>query len=287
MRSVVITGVSTGIGFAAAGMLVRRGFRVFGSVRNAGDEERVRTRLGPQFSPLRFDVTDEGAVRTAAGRVRDELRGEPLFALINNAGICVVGPLTHVPLARFREQLEVNLVGVCSVTQAFLPLMLPPENNDGNKRGCRPRPCVVNVGSIAGKVAAPFAGPYAASKFGLEGFSDSLRRELMLFGIDVVLLQPGPVITPIWDKAEARVLDDYPGTPYERSLEKFRSVSMSEAKHGFAAAVVAEEIYRLLQRRRRRARYAIVPNRLVNWTLPRCLPDKALDFCIGKFFGLI
>jgi NAD(P)-dependent dehydrogenase (short-subunit alcohol dehydrogenase family) len=284
MRSVVITGVSTGIGFAAAEMLARRGFRVFGSVRNVGDEERLQTRLGSQFSPLRFDVTDEGAVRRAASRVGEAMRGEPLFALVNNAGICVVGPLTHVPLARFREQLEVNLVGVFSVTQAFLPLMLPP---DHDRRGCRPRPCVVNVGSIAGKVAAPFAGPYAASKFGLEGFSDSLRRELMLFGVDVVLLQPGPVITPIWDKAEARVLDDYPGTPYERSLEKFRSVSMSEAKHGFAAAVVAEEIYRLLQRRRRRARYAIVPNRLVNWTLPRCIPDKALDFCIGKFFCLI
>jgi NAD(P)-dependent dehydrogenase (short-subunit alcohol dehydrogenase family) len=283
MRSVVITGVSTGIGFAAAEMLVRRGFRVFGSVRKAGDEERLQTRLGPQFSPLRFDVTDEGAVRTAASRVREELRGEPLFALINNAGICVVGPITHVPLARFREQLEVNLVGVFSVTQAFLPLMLPPDP----KRACRLRPCVINVGSIAGKVAGPFAGPYSASKFGLEGFSDSLRRELMLFGIDVVLLQPGPVITPIWDKAEARVLDDYPGTPYERSLEKFRSVSMSEAKGGFAAAVVAEKIYRLLKRRRRRARYAIVPYRLINWTLPRCLPDKALDFCIGKFFGLI
>lgn len=283
MRSVVVTGVSTGIGFAAAEVLVRRGFRVFGSVRSAADEERVRTRFGPQFSPLRFDVTDEGAVRAAASRVEGELRGERLFSLINNAGICVVGPLSHVPLARFREQLEVNLVGAFSVTQVFLPLMLPP----AGKCNCRPRPCIINVGSIAGKVASPFVGPYSASKFGLEGFSDSLRRELMLFGIDVVLLQPGPVITPIWDKAELRVLDDYPGTPYERNLERFRSVSQSEAKNGFPADVVAEKIWHLLQRRRRRARYAIVPNRLINWTLPRCLPDKALDFCIGKFFGLI
>lgn len=283
MRSIVITGVSTGIGFAAAELLVRCGFRVFGSVRNADDEERLQRQLGSRFRPLWFDVTDEDAVRAAASRVGEELSGDPLFALINNAGICVVGPLTHVPLARFREQMEVNLVGVFSVTQAFVPLMLRPDH----ARGCRPRPCVVNVGSIAGKVAAPFVGPYSASKFGLEGFSDSLRRELMLFGIDVVLLQPGPVVTPIWDKAEARVLDDYPGTPYERPLAKFRSVSMIAAKHGFAAAVVAERIYRLLQRRRRRTRYAIVPNRLTNWTLPRCLPDKALDFCIGKFFGLI
>ncbi|MBV9997620.1 MAG: SDR family NAD(P)-dependent oxidoreductase [Verrucomicrobia bacterium] len=283
MRSIVITGVSTGIGFAAAELLVRRGFRIFGSVRNGEDEERLQRQLGPGFRPLRFDVTDEGAVRAAASRTSEELSGEPLFALINNAGICVVGPLTHVPLARFREQMEVNLIGVLSVTQAFLPLMLHPDHAHGH----RPRPCVVNVGSIAGKVASPFAGPYSASKFGLEGFSDSLRRELMLFGIDVVLLQPGPVVTPIWDKAEARVLDDYPGTPYERPLEKFRSVSMLEAKHAFAPALVAERIYRLLHRRRRRARYAIVPNRLINWTLPRCLPDKALDFCIGKFFGLI
>jgi NAD(P)-dependent dehydrogenase (short-subunit alcohol dehydrogenase family) len=278
MRAVVITGVSTGIGLASAEALARRGCRVYRSIRSAADEERVCARVGSNFVPLRFDVTDEEAVRAAAERVREDLRGDPLFALINNAGICVVGPLSHVPLARFREQLEVNLLGVFTVTQAFLPLMQ-------TRRPGRPlRPCIVNVGSIAGKLASPFAGPYSASKFGLEGFSDSLRRELMLFGIDVVLLQPGPVVTPIWDKAEARVLEDYPDTPYQRGLEIFHRVSMSEAKRGFGPEVVAEATCRLLTRRRRRARYAIVPYRLINWTLPSVVAGPVPGLLHGQIF---
>ncbi|HEY0790936.1 MAG TPA: SDR family oxidoreductase [Chthoniobacterales bacterium] len=281
VQTVVITGVSTGIGFAAAGTLASRGWRVYGSVRTAGDADRLRAVLGGNFTPLVFDVTDEDAVRGAADWLRAELHGTPLQALINNAGIAVVGPVSHVPLARWREQLEVNVLGVVAVIQAFLPLM----RTDPLRRV--DRPCIINVSSVAGRMAMPFAGPYCASKFALEGLSDSLRRELMLFGIDVVLVEPGPIVTPIWEKAEARILEDYPGTPYQKGLEGFHRLSMKEAATGYGAEVVAKAVARILRARRRPARMVITPKRLTNWTIPRRLPAKFLDFCIGKVVGLI
>ena len=125
MRSVVITGVSTGIGWAAAKLLLQRGFRVFGSVRKARDAERLRDEFGVNFVPLSFDVTDEAAVRAAAREVRDQLNGETLAGLVNNAGIAVAGPVFDLAVEEFRRQLDVNVIGPVIVTQAFGPLLGP------------------------------------------------------------------------------------------------------------------------------------------------------------------
>ncbi|MEL7044109.1 MAG: SDR family NAD(P)-dependent oxidoreductase, partial [Pseudomonadota bacterium] len=182
MRSVVVTGVSTGIGYAATEVLLARGFRVFGSVRNRADAERLQASFGDHFDPLIFDVTDADAIGEAAACVRGALRGETLGGLVNNAGIAVSGPLTEVPAQDFRRQLEVNLVGPFLVTQAFAPLL----GADSSLRGAPGR--IINISSVAGLRAMPFLGPYAASKFGLEGYSEALRREMLLFGIDVVVI---------------------------------------------------------------------------------------------------
>jgi short-subunit dehydrogenase len=131
----------------------------------------------------------------------------------------------------------------------------------------------------------PFAGAYAASKFGLEGYSDSLRRELMLFGIKVILIEPRAVVTPIWDKAEG-VVQEFPNTPYDRSLRVFAGQATREAKTGFPSQKVGELIWRVLTTSRPRARYAIVPHRLVEWSIPRRLPTEFLDYCIAKLFRL-
>jgi NAD(P)-dependent dehydrogenase (short-subunit alcohol dehydrogenase family) len=196
MQSIVITGVSTGIGWGVTKLLIERGCRVFGSVRREEDAERLRREFGEPFIPLFFDVTQEEKVHAAAEQVRAQLNGETLFGLINNAGIAVGGPLMHLPTDEFRHQLEVNLVGVLIVTKAFLPLL-------GADRSLRGRPGrILNISSVSGKIGYPFMGPYAASKHGLEGFSESLRRELMLYGIDVIIIGPGSVATAIWDKAE-------------------------------------------------------------------------------------
>ena len=212
MPDVVVTGASTGIGFAACQVLIRRGFRVFGSVRTPADADRLREKLGTNYVPILFDVTDPSSVKQAATAVREAAGEERLFGLVNNAGIAVAGPLAYLPLERFRLQIEVNLLGVHTVTQAFLPLL----GTEPSRLGEPGR--IVNISSVSGRLAVPFLGAYAASKFGLEGYSDSLRRELMLFGIKVILIEPGAVVTPIWEKAEGIVIEQFPNTPYDRSL---------------------------------------------------------------------
>ena len=280
MPDVVITGASSGIGFAACQVLGQRGFRVFGSVRIQADADRLSGQLGARYVPLIFDVTDPDSVNRVAAAVAKTLGEQRLFGLINNAGIAVLGPLANLPLERFRLQIEVNLLGVHTVTRAFLPL-LGAESSRVGKPGR-----VVNVSSISGRLAMPFAGAYAASKFGLEGYSDSLRRELMLFGIKVVLIEPRAVVTPIWDKAEGALVQQFPDTPYDRSLRVFARQLMREAKTGFPSQKVGELIWRVLTTPQPRARYPIVAHRLVEWSIPRRLPTEFLDYCIAKFFRL-
>ncbi len=280
MPDVVVTGASTGIGFAACQVLIRRGFRVFGSVRKQADADRLKEELGANYSPLIFDVTDPDSVNEAATAVRQAAGEQQLFGLVNNAGIAVAGPLAYLPLERFRLQIEVNLLGVHTVTQAFLPLL----GTESSRLGQPGR--IVNISSVSGRLAVPFLGAYAASKFGLEGYSDSLRRELMLFGIKVILIEPGAVVTPIWDKAEGIVVQQFPNTPYDRSLHLFAGQAMKEAKTGFPPEKVGELIWRVLTTPRPRARYAIVPHRLFEWSIPRRLPTEFLDYCIAKFFKI-
>ena len=174
MKAIVVTGVSTGIGHAAVKVLLDKGFRVFGSVRKQADADRLSAEFGEAFSPLIFDVTDEAAINEAADCVRGALGGQTLGGLVNNAGIAVPGPLTELATDEFRQQLEVNLVGPFMVTKAFAPLL----GADQTLAGSPGR--IVNISSVAGVRAMPFVGPYAASKFGLEGYSEALRREMLL-----------------------------------------------------------------------------------------------------------
>lgn len=280
MKAVVITGVSTGIGRAAATLLAGQGFKVFGSVRKAKDAEALSNLLGAKFTPLIFDVTEEGAVRAAAETVRQQLGGDTLAGLVNNAGIAVGGPISHLPVAEFRKQMEVNVVGPMIVTQAFLPLL----GMDKTLKGEPGR--IVNISSVGGKIGAPFIAPYAASKHAIEGFSESLRRELMLYGIDVIMVAPGHVATPIWDKAE-----EVDVTPYEHldaapAMKKFREFFIAEGKKGFPPERIAKVIHEALTAASPKARYAVVPGRFQNWTMPTLLPVRAVDKIIAGRLGL-
>jgi len=229
---------------------------------------------------LIMDVTDETAVRRSADTVREKLGQNRLFALINNAGIEMTGPLAYLSLDRFRLQLEVNLIGVLSVTQAFLPLLGTDHQRIGNPGK------IINISSALGRLAVPFVGAYCASKFGLEALSDSLRREMMLFGIDVIVVEPGAIVTPIWEKAEGKLLHEFPGTPYQRSLTKFVETAMKSGREGFPATKVAELIARILATKRPKARYTIIPNHFVEYTIPRLLPTRMLDYFMGKYLGI-
>jgi NAD(P)-dependent dehydrogenase (short-subunit alcohol dehydrogenase family) len=280
MKQVVITGVSTGIGHAATRVLINRGFCVFGSVRCQADADRLQQEFGERFVPLLFDVTDEAAVRLSAEKIGRELGTHTLDGLVNNAGIEVAGPLAYLPVDQFRQQLEVNLVGPFIVTKAFLPLL----GADPTRRGKPGR--IVNISSTSGKIAGPFTGAYSASKFGLEGFSESLRRELILFGIDVIIIRPGAVVTPIWQKAEAGVTERFRNTPFVEALANFERYSAGEANSGLAPEVIGEVVWRALTSARPKLRIAVVPQRFKNWTMPQLIPMRILDKLVAQFFGI-
>ena len=229
MRSVVITGASTGIGWATARLLLDRGFRVFGSVRKQADADRLRSEFGVNFIPLLFDVTDEAAVLAAAREVRTALGGETLAGLVNNAGIAVAGPLLGLSADEFRRQLDVNVMGPVIATQAFAPLLGADPALTG------PRGRIVMISSVAGKNGNPLTPAYAASKHAIEGLSESLRREMMLFGIDVIIVAPGAVKTPIWGKADEVDVSRYQNSPYRPALEKSPPVYPAPQRNRLAA----------------------------------------------------
>jgi NAD(P)-dependent dehydrogenase (short-subunit alcohol dehydrogenase family) len=279
MQSVVVTGVSTGIGWAITKVLVQHDFRVFGSVRKIQDAERLATEFGERFVPLLFDVTDEAAVQAAAGQVRAQLKGETLMGLVNNAGIAAPGPLIHLPTEDFRRQLEVNLVSVLIVTKAFVPLL-------GSDRSLRGNPGrIINMSSVSGTIGYPLVGAYAASKHGLEGFSESLRRELMLFGIDVIIVGPGSVATPIWDKAEQADTSLYANTEYVEPARRVREYMLRNGKNGFPAEKVGEVVLHALTTPRPRVRYAVVSGRLLRRLMLWFAPKRVIDNFIAKNFG--
>ena len=280
MKSIVVTGVSTGIGWGATKVLIEKGFQVFGSVRKAADADRLKQEFGEAFVPLLFDVTDEAAVQAAAGTVREALKGEALAGLVNNAGIAVAGPLLNLPVADFRQQIEVNLTGVVIVTQAFAPLLGVEDGLTG------PRGRIVNISSVGGRNGSPFLAPYSASKFAVEGLSESLRRELLLFGVDVIVIGPGAVATPIWSKADQVDVTPYAATPYYAPLNRIRSYMLEMGAKGLAPEVIGEAIHHALTTAKPKVRYSLSPDPF-QVLMSQVLPKRFLDRMIGKNLGLM
>ncbi len=280
MRTAVVTGASTGIGYATVGALTARGVQVFAGVRRESDGQRLRSAFGSGVTPVDLDVTHASKVSRAAQTVRTALDGRRLFGLVNNAGIAQGGPLLHQPIAELEQQLRVNLIGAVRMIQAFAPLL----GADPALHG--PPGRIVNMSSTAGGVALPFLSAYSASKHGLEGLSDSLRTELLPYGIDVIVLQPGPVVTPIFDKAREADISAYANTIYARPLMAFRAIMLSEGRRGLAPEHIGEAVYQALSASSPKHRQAIVPRRLANWTLPRLLPRRWLDRMIQRKIGL-
>ncbi|HEX3674391.1 MAG TPA: SDR family oxidoreductase [Rhizomicrobium sp.] len=279
MKSVVVTGASTGIGWGCVKVLIKKGFRVYGSVRKQADADRLSKEFGKNFTPLMFDVTDAVAVRKAADQVAAALGNETLSGLVNNAGIAVAGPLLYLDVDEFRQQLEVNLTGQLIATQAFAPLL----GADTSRTGKPGR--IVMITSVGGRNANPFMGPYAASKFGLEGFSEALRRELMLFGIDVIVVAPGAVATPIWDKAEQVDVSRYANTPYAASLDKVRELMLAMGRKGFPPEKIGAAVWRALTLSKPKVRYTVTPDRVQN-AMVNVLPKRTLDNIVAGRLGL-
>jgi NAD(P)-dependent dehydrogenase (short-subunit alcohol dehydrogenase family) len=280
MQSVVITGASTGIGWATAKLLLDRGFRVFGSVRKQADADRLKGKFGANFTPLLFDVTDEAAVLAAAREVRAALGGETLFGLVNNAGIAVAGPVLELAADEFRRQMDVNVIGPIIATQAFGPLL----GADSSLKGKPGR--IVMISSVAGKNGNPLMSAYSASKHAIEGLSESLRRELMLFGIDVIIVAPGAVKTPIWGKAEEADPSAYKNSPYFRALERIRKFMLRLGEIGLPPEQIAERIFHALTASSPKVRYQITPDPMRH-LIVAILPKRMVDKIIAKRLGLM
>ena len=279
MQSVVITGISTGIGYGAARALIAVGFRVFGSVRTRSDAERIQSELGSLCVPLIFDVTDHTAIRQAADNVKEQLGGQTLKGLINNAGIAVAGPLLELDIQDYKMQLEVNLIGQLAVTQAFAPLLGIDKALNG------PKGRIINISSISGVRAMPFMGAYSSSKFGLEGMSESLRRELMYYGIKVIVVGPGPIKTPIWDKAEQIDTSRYRGSDYLPYLLKFQKESVARGRKGETIEKMNQVILHALNTKKPKTRYQVMKTNLVESLLVRMAPKLLIDKLIAKKLG--
>ena len=250
-------------------------------MRKEEDANRLKVELGPGFTPLLFDVTDSEAVLGAAGKVEDALDGAGLTGLINNAGTALAGPLMHQPLNEVRQHFEVNVLGLISVTQAFLPL-LGAREHPAHKPGR-----IVNVSSVSGKVAEPFIGAYAGSKHAVEGVSDSLRRELLLYGIDVIVIRAGAVKTPIWDKGARLVKSGrYHQTDYSGPLNRFQDLVEKLVSGGDPPDKIGIFIRKVFEARRPKTKYAIVSGRFSDWLIPTTLPDRWLDRLVGRTLSL-
>ncbi|MCE3290556.1 MAG: oxidoreductase [Caulobacter sp.] len=279
-RSIVVTGVSTGIGWGAVKVLTSHGFHVFGSVRKQADADRLKQDFGDAFTPLIFDVTDAAGAQAAALQVREALGGQTLAGLVNNAGIAVAGPLLHLPVDDLRRQLEINVVGVLITTQAFGPLLGAEPGLQG------PKGRIVNISSVGGRNASPFVGPYSASKFALEGLSESLRRELLIHGIDVVVVAPGAVATPIWDKADEVDTSLYAQTVFAPALERIKAYMLELGKKGLPPEDIGEAIHTALTTAKPKHRYVVSPSPFEVF-MTEVLPRRTMDRIVGKRLGLI
>jgi NAD(P)-dependent dehydrogenase (short-subunit alcohol dehydrogenase family) len=273
---VLVTGASSGIGEACVRRLAALGFEVFAGVRKPADGERLTASIPGAVTPLRIDVTEQGSIADAARKIGEASGGRGLAGLVNNAGIAVPAPLEHQPIDDFRRQLEVNLVGQVAVTQAFIPAL----------RTARGR--IVNVSSIGGRVAVPLLGAYAASKFALEGLSDTLRRELRPWGIAVAVIEPGTIATPIWDKGivSGDELSAQMGPEAQRDygalIATVRAASERGAHDGLPPDAVAKDVAHALTAKKPRTRYLVGREAKSRGLIARFLPDRVMDAAIAR-----
>ena len=277
-KNILITGASTGIGHDLAKIFVENGYDVYGSVRKKMDGERLLNELGSGFKPVVFDVTDHDSVDQAAKHIEKEIVDEGLGGLINNAGIAIGGPMLDLSIEEYRLQFEVNVIGLIKVTKSFLPLL-------GARDGHTSDPGrIVQISSAAGKIGMPFMSPYTGSKHAVEGLSESLRRELQLFGIDVIVVGPGPVKTPIWNKGITDELKTkFKDSKYAKSINIFQNSFVRDAiQKGWTSEKAAKIIFRIFERSRPKVRYALVNQRFKNWILPGLLPNRVLDKFVRK-----
>lgn len=264
-RWVLVTGASTGIGRATTEFLAGHGFGVYAGARKRGDLATLGS--VQHVVPVQLDVQRDGDIQAALDTIT--ATGTGLFGVVNNAGIARAGPLMDVPVEDMIEQFDVNVFGVHRVTRAFLPLVIASKGR------------VVMMSSDSGFFATPFFGPYCSSKFALEGYADSLRREVRLLGVTVVIIEPGRIATPIWNKGEA-LLGRSSGSPLMRLATKVGRHALDKGKQkGLSPVEVGRVVHCALVAKRPKERY-IVAKEKMEYKLFRILPARAVDAIVAK-----
>ena len=277
MKTVLVTGASTGIGEACAHRLDRLGHVVYAGVRRPADGERLQERASARLTPVILDVTDPGHIEAVADQIR--AASGSLHGLVNNAGIARGGPLEYLPIEEWREQFEVNVIGQIAVTRAMLPLIREATGR------------VVFIGSIGGKVATMMMGPYNASKFAIEAIGESLRHELRPWGIGVAVVEPGAIKTPIWDKGREtadRLEGDMPEEGRTRDAKHLAGIRKGiemQDKQGVSPDKVATAVEHALFAKRPRTRYVVGTDARVQSALVRLLPDRPREAIIRRVAG--
>lgn len=270
MRSVVITGASSGIGRACALRLSKAGWKVFAGVRKGSDADSLRDE-DPRLTPLFIDVTDQASIDAAKKTVGDEI-GPRLDGLVNNAGIVVHGPLEFVTPEELRNQLDINVVGMVAATQAFLPAL-----RAGKGR-------IVNMGSVAGRSPAlPLLGPYAASKWAVEAVTDAFRNELKPWGIHVAVVEPGNISTPIWSKADED-FDRFPAEAhdlYKDLIANGRDINSLMERTGVSTEKVAKVVAHALRSKYPRYRYLVGVDARWRTHIEARIPHRIRDAVVG------
>jgi NAD(P)-dependent dehydrogenase (short-subunit alcohol dehydrogenase family) len=279
--AVVVTGASTGIGRATALLLDKKGYRVFAGVRKDEDAKSLKEAGSDLLKPIKIDVTKGRSIATAARNVKRALGDEGLVGLVNNAGVGGGGPVEFIPIDDFRNTLEVNVVGQVAVTQAFLPLIRKAKGT------------VVFIASIGGRIAAPFLSPYNASKFAVEALGDSLRREVLPWGIDVVVVEPGTIATEIWSKGKDALADTTEVMSpdavrlYGPQLQAWAKSFMGEGDtQGISPDKVARVIHKGIAKDKPKPRYLVGTDAKIGAKMNAVVPTRTFDKMARRRFGL-
>lgn len=273
MKAVFVTGASTGIGLASVKDLSQAGFTVVATVRSDNDRSALLAQKFKNLHVLKLDVTDFVEVASLPQRL-ESLGIKRLHGLVNNAGVALAAPFVHQDFAEIRQMIEVNVLSLMSVTQVLLPMLKKSEHATGGR--------IVNISSVAGQNAAPFLSVYAASKHAVEGFSQGLRRELFLYGIDVIVIGPGSIKTPIWQKGFALIKDKYASTDFAGPFAKFIQLALHESENALPVEEVSCLVVQALTARSPRYRYAPVPRKWRNWYLPKLVPERWLNQILAR-----